>query len=154
ELVEFDLTVSNLMGSRGIERGSLAVTKDGRLVLAHGYSWASADVELTHPNNLFRIASVSKPITAVTVLQLVERRKLGLDQAIGTILKLDDAIDSRMRDVTVRQLLEHRGGWDRDVSFDPMFHDFQIVKALGVSLPTTPQLVIDFMKTQRLDFDP
>jgi len=142
------------MVSREIERGSLAVTKDSRLVLAHGYSWASADSKPTFPTNLFRIASISKPITAVAILQLVERRKLRLDQAIGTVLKLDDAIDLRMRTVTIRQLLEHRGGWDRDVSFDPMFHDFEIAKALGVPLPTTPQLVIDFMKKQRLDFDP
>jgi len=142
------------MVERNIERASLAVSRNGRPVFARAYTWAPIGTVPTYPTNLFRIASISKPITAVAIMQLVEIRKIDLDRPIGSILDLADAVDPRMKTVTVRQLLEHRGGWDSAASFDPMFHDFAIAKALGKSLPTTPTMIIDYMKTRRLDFDP
>ena len=42
--------------------------------------------------------------------------------------------DSRWRDVTVRQCLNHTGGWDRDISPDPSGIPWEIAKALGVLL--------------------
>ena len=69
---------------------------------------------------------MSKTITAVAVLQLVQRKKLGLDAAFTDILKFEPVLeagrepDPRMRQVTIRHLLNHSGGWDRDEAFDPM----------------------------------
>ena len=153
-LTAVERAMTNYMQVRNISRGSLAVTKDGRLVFSRAYTWAPTNTPPTTPTNLFRIASLSKPITAVVVLQLIESGQLGIDQKIDTILNLTNAADAHFRDVTVRQLLQHRGGWDRAVSFDPMFYDFKITKALHVPLPTTPEMVLDFMKTQPLDFTP
>lgn len=153
-LEPFDEAMRACMVSRRVSRGALAVTRHGKLILAHGYTWAPEGTEPTRPESLFRIASVSKPLTAVAVLQLAEVGSLGLDQPIGEILDLSDAVDERLSTVTVRQLLHHWGGWDRDVSFDPMFQDFAIRDALGISLPTRPQDVIDYMKTIPLDHDP
>ncbi len=154
ELAPFDEAVRACMEERHVSRAALAVTRNGRLVLAHGYTWAPPGAEATRPESLFRIASVSKPITATAVLQLVEAGAITLDQPIGTILDLDDAVDEQFGRVTVRQLLHHWGGWDRGMSFDPMFQDFTIRDALGISLPTTPRDVIAFMKTQPLDYAP
>src|SRR5262245_30558460 len=60
--------------------GALAVVKDGRLVYAKGFGLGDvvnkAPVE---PTSLFRIASLSKPITAVAVLRLAQEKKLDLD---------------------------------------------------------------------------
>jgi CubicO group peptidase (beta-lactamase class C family) len=81
----------------------------------------------------FRIASLSKPITAVAVFRLIERGALGLDTKVfgsGGILTDFDVTraDPRVQQITVDHLLSHTaGGWAND-SRDPMFHDFGLDK--------------------------
>ncbi len=129
------------------------------------------------PESRFRIASVSKPITAVAVLQLVEQGKLRLDDRVLDRLGMtpkshpngeasradensrDDAFDSsatdpRWRDVTLLHLLQHRGGWDHDVSFDPMFRSVEFAQKFGLKPPADASTVIRAMLTRPLDFDP
>jgi D-alanyl-D-alanine carboxypeptidase len=64
-------------------------------------------------NDRFRIASISKILTATVVLQLVESAYLGLDQPVGQLLA--DHVGVRVQDpaiagITVRQLLSHTSG--------------------------------------------
>jgi CubicO group peptidase (beta-lactamase class C family) len=153
-LAALDTEMTNYMALRNIARGTLAVTRFGKLVFHRAYTCASANVTPTQPTNLFRIASLTKQFTSVGVLQLVQAGKLGLDQPIGTILNLSSVSDARFPTVTIRQLLQHWGGWDRDVSYDPMFHDFSISSYLSQPLPTTPQMVITYTQGQLLDHAP
>jgi CubicO group peptidase (beta-lactamase class C family) len=153
-LTGVDRAMTNYMQSRNISRASLALTKDGRLAFSRAYTWAPTNTPATSPTNLFRIASLSKSITSAAVFQLVESGLLGLDQKVSTVLDLTNVVDGRFPDVTVRQLLQHWGGWDRAVSFDPMFYDYSITNALHLPLPTTPEMVLNFMKNQPLDFTP
>jgi len=39
--------------------------------------------------------------------------------------------DPRLKQVTIRHLLQHTGGWDRDVSFDPMFRSIEIAREMN-----------------------
>src|SRR5687767_12521825 len=73
----FDREVEQFMQARGVPVAALAVVKDRRLVYARGYGWADRErQEPVRPDSLFRIASVSKPITGVAVLKLVEDGRL------------------------------------------------------------------------------
>jgi len=94
--------------------------------------------QAVHPTDLFRIASISKPITVVTVLQLVERKKLAIDARVWDVLELPPPSDARWKRLIILHLLQHTGGWDRDKSFDPMFRSVQIARALNVSPPAEP----------------
>jgi len=133
----------------------LAVTKDGRLVHARGFGATEYQGrDAVGPTALFRIASVSKPITAVAILQLVERGTFALDDRVWELLELAAPADARFKRVTILHLLQHTGGWDRDRSFDPMFRSAEITQALRVPSPAEPQHVIRYMLDQRLDFDP
>lgn len=149
-----DQEMTNYLALRNIERGTLAVTRNGKLVFHHSYTWAGTNVAWTQPTNLFRIASLSKAFTSVGILQLVQSGKLGIDQPISTILDLSSVSDPRFRNVTIRQLLQHWGGWDRNVAYDPMFRDATISTSLNRPLPTTPQMVLDYMRGQPLDHAP
>jgi CubicO group peptidase (beta-lactamase class C family) len=146
--------MTNFMALRNIGRGTLAVTKNGKLVFHHAYTLAPTNTVPTQTTNLFRIASLSKQFTSVGVMQLLQAGKITLDQPISTLFDLSNVSDARFRDVTIRELLQHWGGWDRDVSYDPMFRDAIISTSLGQPLPTTPRIVIDYMKTQQLDHTP
>jgi CubicO group peptidase (beta-lactamase class C family) len=112
---------------------SLAITHRGQLVFAKAYGRVSSDSdEPLHTENRFRIASVSKPLTAIEIMRLAERGRLRLDQRVfGKNALLGERYgptssyaDRRVPDITVQQLLEHaEGGWDNDAhdgTADPM----------------------------------
>ncbi|MFO1062755.1 MAG: serine hydrolase domain-containing protein [Pirellulales bacterium] len=63
-----------------------------------------------------------------------------------------DAI--RWRDITLRHLLQHRGGWDRDQSFDAMFQSVRFALKFHAQPPASPQVVIRAMLAEKLDFVP
>jgi CubicO group peptidase (beta-lactamase class C family) len=90
-----------------------AVRRQGELALstASGVADLSTGEALT-PSHLFRIASHSKSFASVTVLQLVERGQLRLDDRLGTLVA--ELADSPVADRTVRELLSHSGGVIRD----------------------------------------
>ena len=156
-----DRRVRSFIREHRIPGAALAVTDRGRLVMARGYGYAdiAARREVT-PTRLFRVASISKPITAVAVLQQVEQGKLKLEDRVFDLLKYephleDDAkLDERYHTITVEQLLEHRGGWDRDASFDAMFQSVRFARALGVRPPAQQEHVICCMLGLPLDFNP
>ena len=159
-LASFDRLMTDFVQKYHLPGASLAVAREGRLVYARGFGYADRDKkEPVEPDALFRIASVSKPLTSVAVLQLVERRKLALDDKVFDVLELKaphdkGQFDDRWKKVTILHLLQHRGGWDRDKSFDPMFRSPTICDELKVEPPADPDAIIRYMLRQPLDFDP
>ncbi len=119
---------------------SIAIAKDGVMVFAKAYGVADKDKdpqtagdqpELLTPKHRLRIASVSKPITSVAILRLMEQGKLSLDDKVfgegallGTTFGTQPYSD-RLKAVTVRHLLQHTAGgeaWTNNGN-DPMFKE-------------------------------
>ena len=107
------------MQKYSIPGASLAVVKDGRLVYASGYGYADKQKKIPFkPTSIFRIASISKPITSLAVMKIIESGKGGLtlDTKVFPYLGLKPHLepgaetDSRLNSITVRQLLTHSGG--------------------------------------------
>jgi len=160
-LASFDRLMTSFLAENHMPGAALAVSKNGRLVYARGFGLSDPEAGTpVQPDSLFRIASLSKPITAAAVLQLVERGKLGLDDRLVDLIEvkrngeLVPPGDPRLKEVTVRHLLQHRGGWDRDKSFDPMFRSLKFARELGVEPPAPPWTIITAMWSRPLDFDP
>lgn len=158
-LATFDTIMQRYMQQYAIRGGSLAITKQGKLVLARAYTWAEADYPITQPTSLFRTASCTKPFTSIAIHQLIERGLLTLDAPIQRILKLTTAdghppSDPRFDEILVWHLLSHAGGWDRSTTFDPLFDDVAIAQALHVSLPINKYQMATFMASQPLQFSP
>ncbi|WP_435316927.1 serine hydrolase [Haloarchaeobius sp. TZWSO28] len=117
----------------GITGLSVAITRDERLVFAKGYGFANSDTrELVRPSHRFRVASISKPITAVAIMELVETNQLALDDPVfgsdgvlgtryGTPTYGPAITTSNPNRVTVDHLLEHTSGWQNTPN-DPMFN--------------------------------
>src|SRR5437773_3409004 len=157
----FDREIQKFMSARNVPGGALAVVKDGRLVYTRGYGWADRENKVpVKPTSLFRIASISKPFTAVAVLKLIEEQKLGLDAPVWDLLDPASWVpggknsDERWKQITARHLLQHTGGWDRDKSFDPMFRSREIAKTFEVPSPPAPRVIIRYMLGKPLDFVP
>ncbi|MEV4253482.1 serine hydrolase domain-containing protein [Spirillospora sp. NPDC049652] len=150
----FDATVKSFMQARNIPCGQLAVARKGKLLLARGYTWSADTALKTGPTSLFRIASISKPITATAVLRLIQDGRLKPTDKVATLLKLPTTADPRLKDVTVLRLLQHLGGWDRAKSPDPMFQDAAIAKALHKGLPVSRADIMKWESGRKLDHKP
>ena len=161
-MASFDQVISDLMKKHKVPGGAVAVVKDGKLVYARGFGYADVENKVTvAPHALFRIASVSKPITAVAILKLVEAGKLALGQKVLPLISdlqppAGTTMDPRWQNVTILNLLQHTGGWDRDKpgGFDPMFRPVTAAAAVGAPAPASGETVIRYMLGQPLDFDP
>lgn len=160
ELESFDREVIALMERWGVPGGAVAVTKDDRLVYARGFGYANVARGLpVAPDSIFRIASVSKALTATAVLKLVEDGKLSLrDRPFETLADLAPASgaepDPRLSRITVRDLLNHSAGWDRLRSIDPLFAPRYSATAVDAHSPADAETVIRFMKGRPLEFTP
>ena len=156
----FSSSVPGLLKKYNIPGAALAVMKDGRLVLAKGYGWADKHpLRPVKPETLFRIASVSKPITSVGVLKLVQEGKLDLNQKAFDILSdlgpfQGATPDLRLGDITILDLLRHSGGWDSSVNGDPQFLFLQIAGDTGLLSPADPRTIIRYWMGTSLPNDP
>lgn len=158
----FEASVHALMQKYGIPGGAVALVRDGKLVYARGFGYADVEHKTpVQPDALFRIASVSKPITSAAIMKLVEEGKLHLDDRVAPLIAdLKPApgatVDPRWEQITIRHLLNHTGGWDRDKpgGFDPMFVSATAAAAVNAPAPASAETIIRYMKGMPLDFDP
>ena len=159
----FDQAISALMRKHAIPGGAVAVLRDGKLIYARGFGYADVENETpVQPDALFRIASVSKPITAAAIMKLVEEGRLDLDDRVAPfIAHLAPApgatVDPRWEQITIRHLLNHTGGWDRgkpNGGFDPIDRPGIAAAAVNAPAPASPETLIRYMKGMPLDFDP
>ena len=103
-----EVVLSNEMARLGIPGLSLAIAHAGGLVFANGYGFADIENFVSaKADTAYRLASVSKSMTAVVVLQLAEREELDLD---APARESCPAFPEKRWPVTARQLLSHRGG--------------------------------------------
>lgn len=151
----------SFLRSNGLKGGiSVAISRGGRLSFAKGFGFSDLqDSSVMEPYNLLRVASVSKLITGVAIMRLVEDGQLFLDQKVfGEHGILNDESylvfrDRRMRDITIRQLLNHSGGWNSQYG-DPMFMPYTIEDGMGCGLPVSMEDIIKYMQGKNLSFTP
>lgn len=179
EMTNCDNLVTQFMSTHGIPGATFALAKNGKLVYMRSFGHADlAGTEETQPHHLFRIASISKPITSIAVMKLVENGQLALiDKVFGSGGLLENhpyltsatISDQRIYDITVQQLLEHSAGWDRDVTCvpsptspypwaaghcDPIGFPLHVTQMLGEANPVTEPMLIRFLLEKGLNFAP
>ena len=155
-----DSSIEKFRERNGLKGVAVAIVKNGRLVFTKGYGFANvlAQIPVT-PNHLFRIASVSKLVTAVAVMKLVENSKISLDSKVfGKYGILNDPEflqikDPRLEKITVRNLLNHSGGWTQNYG-DLAFLPLAVAKYLAEPLPVNIDSYIRFVVSHRVHFEP
>lgn len=161
-LQPFDREIISLMEKWDIPGGSLAVAYKGRLVLARGYGIIDRVSKTpAQPTTLYRLGSIAKPITAVAVLQVVDQGRIALDDPILPILgdlapPASRITDPRVKTITVRHLLQHRWGMDRERSGDPVFmpRNAEAAARQKAPMPASCLTLLRDGLTRKLDFTP
>ncbi len=95
---------------------TVAIAKDGKILFNKSYGLADVEKkEALTTDHIFHIASHSKTFTATAIMQLQEKEKLRIDDAVVQHLPwLAKHTDKRWKHVTIRQLLSHSAGVTRD----------------------------------------
>ncbi len=142
ETARIDQLVTKSLTESGVPSASIAVVRDGKLVLAKAYGTASEAIPVARADLPYQIASNSKQFTAAALLLLEDDGKLSLDDKVA---KYIPGISGGDR-IALRQLLNHTSGlqdyWPQDYSFAAM------------SRPITPQGIVNIWAKKPLDFEP
>jgi D-alanyl-D-alanine carboxypeptidase len=112
-----------LASSLGFPGFQLAILeRDGGAILCAS-GWATLDFPPQRMTNGHRLmyASLSKVFTSIITLQLVDEGALSLNDKLVDVLEVRPPyVDPRVADISLGHLLSHRGGFDRNVTPDPM----------------------------------
>jgi D-alanyl-D-alanine carboxypeptidase len=122
---------------------SVAVAAGGRVAYAHAFGVADlASNRPATPQTRFRIASVTKMLTAVAVMQLVQGGRVRLDAPLSAYLPSAP----HASEVTIRQLLMHTSGiWN---------YGDEAITSGRVATPTTPAAIVASVANRPLDQTP
>jgi CubicO group peptidase (beta-lactamase class C family) len=160
EFAGVEKTVSSFLRKWSIAGASIAIAKDGKLIYAHGFGYAdTASKTETQPYSQFRIASISKLVTAVGIMKLQEEGKLALtDSVFGSKGILNDPFygepkDKRVYKINVAELLSHEAGWTQRYG-DQMFMPLVVAEKMGLKPPVDTKTIVKFALEKRLQYIP
>jgi len=152
--------VNSFLHKWSIAGASVAIAKDGKLIYARGFGYADTVSKTTaQPFSQFRIASISKLITAIAVMKLHEEGKLSLGEKVfgpDGILNdpyFADPRDKRVYNITVEQLLSHEAGWTQRYG-DQMFMPIVVAEKMNVKPPVDTKTILRFALDKRLHYTP
>jgi CubicO group peptidase (beta-lactamase class C family) len=130
ELAGMEGVASAFMSAHSVPGLSVAVARDGSVLYERGFGFADRDKnERVTPGHLFRIASISKPITSVTLFRLIEDKRLTLEDTVfGPDGILGDDFGKPpykpwVEEIRIKHLLTHTGGGWPNNGTDPMFRN-------------------------------
>lgn len=156
-----DDQIERFMEKWSIVGASVAVVKDERLIYTKGFGYADRENNVkVEPKHLFRVASVSKLITATAIMKLVEDNKISLTDTVfgeNGILnneRYSKIKDPRVKQITVENLLNHTAGWTNKKG-DPMFLNQEIAKKMKKELPVDAETITQYvLEYRKLDYSP
>ncbi len=134
---------------------SMAIMRNGKVVYQRGFGYANYSRKIkVQPSNLFRIASVSKVVTATAIIKLIQDHRLSYNTKVFKFLNDLHVRPGMHRNplidrITVINVLRMLSGWDGDeyIGFDPVFGPWPHLYAhkLKAKTPVSCKLATEFM---------
>lgn len=142
ESARIDRIVADALASTKVPSASIAIVRDGKIVLAKAYGSQGPTLPTATADAKYHIASISKQFTAAAMLLLEDEGKLSLDDKVAKYFPEITGADR----ITIRQILSHTAGlqdyWPQDYSFAAM------------EKRATPRAIVDRWARKPLDFEP
>lgn len=108
KISQAEALVAAFLGEHNVPGVSVAIGLNGEVIWTGGFGFANLQHSVpAGPHTVYRIASISKPITAVIAMMLAEEGKLDLDAPIGEYLPI---YPHKADVMTMRHLLCHTSG--------------------------------------------
>jgi len=121
---------------------SVTVIQNGTVLLAKGYGLANVEEKIPcKPETNFRLASLTKQFTAMSILILADHKKLSLDDSLVDFFP---AFPSHGKQITVRHLLSHTSG----------LIDYEDIIPAGTTIPVLDRDVLRLLLNQHKTYFP
>lgn len=160
ETKQFEKVVNRFLQQWELTGASIAIMKDGHLLYCKGFGWADKEQRIpTDVKHIFRIASLSKLITATGIMKLCDNGLLSLNDIVfGEKGILCDSMflqikDSRIKKITIEHLLRHQGGYSIRAG-DPLFNPTSVARQLNISPPVGFDDMVRYAAETRLRYEP
>ncbi|KAL5614307.1 hypothetical protein BROUX41_004415 [Berkeleyomyces rouxiae] len=154
----FTTTLDNIMKEfmvvNNVRQLQFSAAVRGTTIAERAYTLGEDDYPVVSVDDPFMIASLSKIFVDAAIDNLIQQGLLDLDTRVYEKLGYEAFADERSRDITVRHLLAHKGGFDRDVSGDPVRDFRQIAIDGNLGRAATLCDVVEYMVDRPLDFTP
>jgi hypothetical protein len=154
----FDLEMIKILEETGYKSATLAVTNNGKLVVARGYGWQ--DAKKSKPINPFtrmKIASIEKAFIKVAIKKLMADERIQPSTLVFEFLNIKPLngqfADRRVYQITVQNLIDHKLGWDANHDGLSSKNERNVKMLFQTEEPTFDQLN-SFMASQLLQHDP
>jgi CubicO group peptidase (beta-lactamase class C family) len=145
-----DAVMRKYLAGIGCSAAALAVSRKGALAHSRGYGWSDRNRSVpAEADTMIGIASCDKPVTAAAIRQLARNGRLNLDAGLFALLRIEPRgalIDPRVRDITIRHLLEHKAGWQGG----PLGRAIQAARDQGYRDPIATETLLGFVMAQQL----
>lgn len=123
--------------------GTVLAAKEGEVIVREGYGMANVELEVPNtPQTVFRIGSVTKPLTALAMIQLADRGAIRLEDPVSRYLPSF----SQGERITLKHLLSHSSGL-------PNYTSAENAAAALVHPATVDELIARFAN-EPLEFTP
>lgn len=179
EMTVCEAEFQNFISTYDIPGMTIAMAINGKLSYARAFG--KADIGLSEdmqPYNMLRIASLSKPITSIGIMKMMEDGLLNLDDKVfGSsgilenhwVFSNANITDNRVYDITVQMLLEHTGGWDSSIDCNPNPTDpypwffsgchpidipLRVTQEFGQPNPVKEEHLIQYILEKPLNYNP
>jgi len=141
----FQASLTEFISVKGFSKAVISVYQEDQKLVDECFG------ACTNEPRVYPIASISKLLTEAAIHHLVSQGKLSLQTKVMDFLKLSyQPLDKRVNQITVEQLLNHTGGWDRQISSDPLF----CLDLLPKELNCSEKFMKYVLTTLALDHDP
>lgn len=108
---QIDDFVTSMVEQFDVPGVAIAVTRNDSILFSKAYGFKNTETnEKLAVNHFFHFASVSKTFVAAAIMQLVEKGKINLDDKLIDYLPYFRLKDSRYREITIKQVLNHTSG--------------------------------------------
>jgi CubicO group peptidase (beta-lactamase class C family) len=179
-----DTSIKDFMVTNNVTAVTVAIMNSGRIVYERGFGWRDyygGNLTPIKEDNVMRVASVTKPITAAAIQKLITNGTINAGSKVfacaqskpndpfnvndpdtgilptATYSPWDNPgnppADSGFASITVQHLIQHRGGFNSKI-FEPQFSAINIANAMGIATPPGPVNTVNYMLSQPLAFTP
>ena len=141
-----DIIVQTFMKQQKIAGLSLAINKNGKILVNKGYGYANLEHRtLATSETVFRLASISKQFFATAIMKLTEEGKLSLEDGVHKFFP--DAPET-WRPIRIKHLLSHSSGLKREA---PAYDNFKVIPDLAIIKSAYP-LPLDFKTGEKYQY--
>lgn len=159
---DLDNAVVAFMSAQKVRNAELAVSRNGKTIFSHAYTYTGLAASTTTRKTIMRLASVSKAWTSAALYDLIRAHKISTSAKVFKYLGItkplpaNATVDPRVYNITIEDMIQHESGWDDGVYpyYDPTFSMRTTALALGLKQEVSQTQYVRYQLAQPLQEAP